>query len=240
MQTPIGPVTDLAITKVDLADPVIAGQTVNYLITVTNNGPLIATNVQVLDLVPAGTTVVSMSANNPDYVGEFCSLGGSCYLGTVYTYTVATITLSLKVDPGFAGNILTNSVSVSADQADTNIGNNIDSEDTTINHSADLSIVKIGTPDPVNAGDELTYQIVVKNAGQSDSQNVVVTDNLPAGTTFVAASPECSLSGSTVTCSLGTVAAGSTRSLFIVVKVSQSTPDNTTLSNTATLSSDTP
>ena len=131
-----------------------------------------------------------------------------CYLGTVYTYTTATITLSLKVNPGYTGSMLTNSVSVSADQADTNIGNNIDSEDTTINQSADLSIVKVGIPDPVNAGDVLVYQLQVSNAGQSDAQNVVVTDNLPAGTTFVDASPECSAVGQAVTCNLGTVAAG--------------------------------
>ena len=69
VQTPIGPVTDLAISKVDLADPVIAGQTVNYSITVTNAGPLTATNVQVLDLVPAGTTVVSIVGEQPGLCG---------------------------------------------------------------------------------------------------------------------------------------------------------------------------
>ena len=240
VQTPIGPVTDLAITKVDLADPVIAGQTVNYSIAVTNAGPLTATNVQVLDLVPAGTTVVSISANNPDFAGAFCSLGGVCNLGTLNAGSTAFVTLSLKVDAGFAGNTLINSVSVSADQADTNIGNNIASATTTVNKSADLSLSKVGIPDPVNAGDVLVYQLLVSNSGPSDAQNVVLTDNLPAGTTFMDATPGCSAVAQAVTCSLGTVAAGSTRSLFIAVKVSQSTPDNTTLSNTATLSTNTP
>ena len=93
---------DVGIVKTQATSVVTAGERITYTLTVTNSGPSAATNVRVLDLVPAGTTVVSMTAANPDYVGEFCSLGGSCYLGTVFTGTTALITVVLQVNADFA------------------------------------------------------------------------------------------------------------------------------------------
>ncbi len=56
---------DLAIEKQALAASVTAGEELTYAITVTNLGPDAATDVEVLDLVPPGTHVVSMTADNP-------------------------------------------------------------------------------------------------------------------------------------------------------------------------------
>lgn len=56
------------------------------------------------------------------------------------------------------------------------------------NTSADLIISKTGTPDPVTAGNNLTYTIRVENCGPSPAVNVSVSDPIPAGTTFVSAS----------------------------------------------------
>ena len=57
---------------------------------------------------------------------------------------------------------------------------------------ADLAITKTDSPDPVVAGGLLTYTINVTNNGPADATEVVVTDTLPAGTTF---SPVPSLHG---------------------------------------------
>src|SRR5438874_277825 len=75
--------------------------------------------------------------------------------------------------------------------------------------SADLSITKTDSPDPVAAGAALTYSLAVANAGPDTATNVVATDNLPKGVTFVSAtSPQgsCSQSKGVVTCHLGTLA----------------------------------
>src|SRR4051794_7025261 len=101
---------------------------------------------------------------------------------------------------------------------------------------ADLSITKTGSPDPVVAGNNLTYTIRVENPATSTgpATNVVVTDNLPSGVGFVSATGgTCQKSGSTVTCDLGQVNAGSTAVVTIVVKTKKAG----TLSNTATVSS---
>src|SRR5258708_21293420 len=51
--------------------------------------------------------------------------------------------------------------------------------------SADLSVTKVDTPDPVNTGSSLSYTITVTNNGPDAAANASWSDALPAGTTFV-------------------------------------------------------
>ena len=51
-----------------------------------------------------------------------------------------------------------------------------------------MSITKAASPNPVVAGQELTYTLTVTNAGPSVAADTVVADPLPATTTFMAAS----------------------------------------------------
>jgi uncharacterized repeat protein (TIGR01451 family)/CSLREA domain-containing protein len=100
---------------------------------------------------------------------------------------------------------------------------------------ADLEISKDDSPDPVTVGDNLTYTITVTNRGPDAATNVVVTDTLPSGVTFVSASPGCVHAAGVVTCNLGTIAVGDSVTITIVVTVTA--PG--TISNTATVTSDT-
>src|SRR5947199_1360632 len=50
---------DLAVTKSDSPDPVVASQNLTYTINFVNNGPSDAQTVTVTDAVPANTTFVS-------------------------------------------------------------------------------------------------------------------------------------------------------------------------------------
>ena len=45
--------------------------------------------------------------------------------------------------------------------------------------SADLSITKTDSVDPVTAGTDLTYTLVVSNGGPSSATSVVATDPVP-------------------------------------------------------------
>jgi|GEM_PF-1749578 len=100
---------------------------------------------------------------------------------------------------------------------------------------ADLEISKADSPDPVTVGDNLTYTITVTNRGPDPATKVVVTDTLPSGVTFVSASPWCVHSAGVVTCNLGTIPAGD--SVTITIVVTPTAPG--TISNTATVTSDT-
>jgi uncharacterized repeat protein (TIGR01451 family) len=101
--------------------------------------------------------------------------------------------------------------------------------------SADLSITKTG-PATAGSNSDITYTISVSNAGPNSASSVVVSDVLPAGLTFVSATPsQGSCSGTTtVTCSLGTMNLSASATISLVAH----TPINfSSFSNTATVSS---
>jgi uncharacterized repeat protein (TIGR01451 family) len=80
-------------------------------------------------------------------------------------------------------------------------------------NTADLSITKTDSPDPVKVGAALAYRIQVFNAGPARATGVVVTDNLPNGVTFVSAQStqgRCSVSSNKkkVTYALGSLDGG--------------------------------
>jgi uncharacterized repeat protein (TIGR01451 family) len=74
--------------------------------------------------------------------------------------------------------------------------------------SANLKITKSDNPDPVRAGQQLTYTIGVENLGPSPATGVTVTDNLPKGVDLVSASGPggaCAAQGGKVTCAIGSL-----------------------------------
>jgi len=60
---------DLALSKVDSADPIVAGQAVTYTVVVTNVGPSDAYGVMVTDTLPTSVTVTSVSPATSTQVG---------------------------------------------------------------------------------------------------------------------------------------------------------------------------
>lgn len=100
--------------------------------------------------------------------------------------------------------------------------------------TTDVSITKTAAA-TVAPNANLTYTITVTNGGAVTATNVAVTDVLPAGTTFVSATPtQGSCSGTTtVSCNVGSVSASATASITLVVQV----PASGTVVNTATVSS---
>jgi len=51
--------------------------------------------------------------------------------------------------------------------------------------TSDLSVSATASPNPVLSGQNMTFQVIVTNLGPSVAEDVVMTDVLPAGTTFV-------------------------------------------------------
>ncbi len=108
--------------------------------------------------------------------------------------------------------------------------------------AADIVVTKTGDESAPPNG-QITYQVVVTNAGPDDATNVVVTDPIPAHTSFVNASVSqgsVMFDGTTVTGNLGTILPFESASLSLTVSVNGDTPRGTTISNTATATTDTP
>ena len=104
---------------------------------------------------------------------------------------------------------------------------------------ADVSLRLTDAPDPVKSGSNLTYTIVVTNAGPSAAGGVSVADTLPANVSFKNAAPSqgiCTKAGATVRCALGDLGAGDVATVTIVVRPSQ----KGMVTNTATVTSVTP
>ncbi len=113
--------------------------------------------------------------------------------------------------------------------------------------TADLSLTKSDSPDPVVAGTDLTYSIDVTNNGPLDSPGGTVTDTLPAGVSFSSSPDGCSetVPGSgIVTCGFGPLVNGATTSFTIIVTVDADLVYNaggpTTITNTATVAGNSP
>jgi uncharacterized repeat protein (TIGR01451 family) len=85
---------------------------------------------------------------------------------------------------------------------------------------ADLTVTKTDSPDPVNAGAELYYTITVHNNGPDTATGAAVVDTLPAGVTYVTDTDSCGESPTgTLTCTVGDLAAGASKSFTIKVGV---------------------
>ncbi len=176
--TTVQTAANLSITKSDSPDPVLAGNELTYTITVDSAGPSDALNVSVSDAVPAGTSFVSATGGGG---GTLAAGVVTWNLGTVQESDPAVVlTLVVKVNPGRIADV-SNTASVSSSTTDPAPGNNSATEDTTVQTAANLSITKSDSPDPVLAGNELTYTITVDSAGPSDALNVSVSDAVPAG-----------------------------------------------------------
>lgn len=100
---------------------------------------------------------------------------------------------------------------------------------------ADLALVKtVTSTGPYVVGSNITYQLSVTNNGPDGATNVVVTDPLPAGSSFVSASPGCSFAAGTITCTAATLANGASTAFNVTV---QATIQGAVV-NTATVDSD--
>jgi uncharacterized repeat protein (TIGR01451 family) len=221
-----------------------AGTNLTYAITVANNGPSDAASVTLIDVLPAGATFVSLNQNSGPTFN--CTTGATvnCSIASLTAGSSAAFTLTVAVSSGAAAGTFSNTANVASTTTDSNTGNNSSTASVTIATSADVSITKKAAAS-VNAGSNLNYTITVANNGPSDAASVSFTDTLPANTTFVSENQNSGpaftcTTGATTTCSIASLASGGSATFTIVAGVNNTTPNNTTLSNTANVTSTTP
>ena len=128
---------------------------------------------------------------------------------------------------------MTNTATVSSTgTADPVSANNSASKTTNVGAQADLSVTKSG-PLSANTGQNVSYTVVVHNAGPSPAASVVVSDPTPAGVAFVSNSGACATA---YPCSLGTLNSGQSATITSTYTIpgNYSSPQ---INNTATVSS---
>ncbi|PWB55667.1 MAG: hypothetical protein C3F13_03045 [Anaerolineales bacterium] len=79
-----------------------------------------------------------------------------------------------------------------------------------------LGVTQIDSPDPVYAGEQLTYHLTVSNLSSIDALGVVVTDTLPSGVNFVSAIPSQGTCDNRIVCDLGSIPGNSTANITVI------------------------
>lgn len=111
-----------------------------------------------------------------------------------------------------------------------------------IGGTPDVWVTKSGPPQ-VLVGQQFSYTLAYGNSGSGIASAVQLVDTLPAGLTFVSASPApASQSGQTLTWNLGTLTAGQSGSITVTVRAPASigAAKSQAITNTATISTGTP
>jgi uncharacterized repeat protein (TIGR01451 family) len=253
--TVTNPSLDLVLNKDDSIDPLVVGDNTVYTVRVTNSGPSTAENVVITDTLPVTglsfqSVVPSLGACGTVPIVNAVNGTIICQIGTIAAGGSETITVTMS---GVAKGVVTNTASVTSTETlagfDVLLANNTVDEDTTVRTKTDMQVVsKIPSVTPVNVRDNFDFVITVANNGPGEADDVVVSDNLPAGmeltgnpaavvTAGVATSTVCTGAGgdTSFTCDLGTVNNGSTIEISLPVQLVSATSDPQTFTNTATV-----
>lgn len=212
--------SDLRISSSHLPDPVYAGNSITYTLTVTNDGPVDASGVLVTDTLPAQLSFLTSTPGSPQ-----CSFTGgklACAIGNLGPQSSKQVIISAQVSALASGSI-TNTAQVTSSSTDPNLANNMAQDKTVVKPAeADLAIGLAASSNPVPAGQLLTYTLAITNSGPSSVAAFVVTDTLPSQVSFVSSSPTspaCMDSAGQVICHLGSLSASASRKIAILARV---------------------
>jgi uncharacterized repeat protein (TIGR01451 family) len=109
------------------------GQELNYRITVTNNGPIAATNVTILNTLPDTVSFTSAITGQWICIGpDEGKTGGTMTCTRSVLPSGSSDTILITVSPPNGSGTLTNKATVSSDEADPNTANNTTTLNTTL------------------------------------------------------------------------------------------------------------
>jgi uncharacterized repeat protein (TIGR01451 family) len=220
----------LQIVKTPDGATINAGQTAEFTIVLTNQGPGTATGVAINDALPAGFT---WSVSQQPAQGTCQVNGGTtlvCTIGSLAQGASVTVKVSAPTSQQACGPI-NNTTNGGAIGSATNAASVSDPGTITCQFlPPDLHIVKTPDNGTYQLGDTVSFTIVVSNTGQGPSTNTQVTDNLPvpagSGLVWGPASPvptcsgqtgtlTCSVVNNALSCNLGTLNPGGSCSITV-------------------------
>ncbi|MEL4308908.1 PKD domain-containing protein [Joostella sp. CR20] len=207
---------DVALTKTVNVTTQDVGKLVSFTVSVTNNGPAIATGVEVTDMLPSGYEFVGATGTGTFddttgiwILGEEIPVGGTIN-GTIVARVQAT------------GDYVNVAEITATDQTDPDLTNNSDSAEITPNSLIDLSLEKLVSKLVPNVGEQIYFSLAITNDGPNEATNVEVTDALPSGYTFVSATGTGTYDETSGTWTIPTVAVDETVYMQINVTVNTS------------------
>jgi uncharacterized repeat protein (TIGR01451 family) len=242
---------DLEISKSDSLTATGTGQQLSYIISYTNSGNQAATNVVITETVPNNATYVATGSSawscaDGAIAGTNCTLN----LGTLAAGDSGNATFNVLVDSSVPTGVtsITNTVTITddgANGADPTPGNNTSTDIDTLNAVPDLALTKTDGETTVVPGDTLSYTIAYTNNGDQTASGVIITETVPANTTYVATGSSAwscvdgAIAGTVCTITIGEVASGSAGNAVFRVEVDPSVGTGvTSITNTASVADD--
>jgi uncharacterized repeat protein (TIGR01451 family) len=252
---------DLAVINTASSPTVTAGSNVTMTAKVTNNGPAAAAAAVFTETLPGDTTLGAAFTPPSGWTCNTIPVGGTgtftCTDNSFAALASSTFTIVLNVTSGTpSGTLISDTANISAFTSDPNYGNNSATATTIVAApgQADLAVSSSATPNPVTAGNNITYTQSITNNGPtaitaSATTTVTFTDAIPANTTLGATftAPTgwtcntIAVGGTgTFTCTLNsgqTLAIGAIVNFPLVVKVNLTTAPGTTITNSPSIAS---
>ncbi|MGR6797052.1 SdrD B-like domain-containing protein [Sphaerotilus sulfidivorans] len=234
---------NLALAKIATPEPVVGGANVTYTLTASNPGPNDSAGIVITDTLSPSSTYVSASGS-----GWSCSHSAgvvTCSRSGPHVAGAAIPSVTLVATVNASGGTITNTATVapaSGGTADPDNSNNTAIANSTVLPGADVRIAQkiVTSTVPAIAGQNATFQIQPRNSGPSAGSNVVVTDTLPAGWTYVSGTGtnwSCSAAGQVVSCTRAAMPVGATDNINIVATAPSSVaPTGTTFTNNSSIS----
>ncbi|MDX5823678.1 cell surface protein, partial [Bacillus cereus group sp. BfR-BA-01363] len=187
------PVLDAMITMVKSVDQTLVtlGDTITYTTILTNSGNTNATNITFTDLIPDGTTFITDSVTIDGITQIGLNPNTGITIGLIAPNSSISIAFQVTATSTPAQNPIANSATASytfiADPNAPIVSRTVTSNTvfTTINTATILSLKQVDKSFS-RIGDTLTYTVALTNNGNSSAQNVIFTDTVPSGTTFIA------------------------------------------------------
>lgn len=228
-------VCDVAVTVSVNKHVVYIGDVVEYIITVTNVGPVDASGVYVNSTVlPEGLTYISDNLTNSKYDELRSKLLKSILRGSTPSYEQSTSTFGVWTIGDLAvGQQVKLAILASADvvgkytiqedvTADSDVyePNNHDSTWVKVLPVTDLELDKTVDKTEIKVGDVVTYTFTVTNNGPSDATGVKVTDKNILKHEFVSASSG-DYDPSTGVWTIGDLANGESVTLTVTVRINE-------------------
>ncbi|WP_419892206.1 DUF7507 domain-containing protein [Paenibacillus xylanexedens] len=234
----------ITLAKATVAAGAVAGDSILYSVTVTNAGTASAASVVLSDSLPAGLTFIPGSVTVAGVSRPTLDVTAGIPLGSLTLSSSVVVTYRALIGQDASILQLVNSAnaaftfqSVAGGPVITGV---IPSNNSTLTvYSPNLSIVKSASTTNVSVGSQVTYTLQVNNGGNV-AANVILTDNIPSGSSYVAGSFR--LNGTVIAganpatgVNLGSLPAGSANTVTFQVLVT-SLPTPPTLVDQATAS----
>ncbi|MGH2549997.1 MAG: hypothetical protein ACRDHN_11430, partial [Thermomicrobiales bacterium] len=211
-----------------------AGDQIGFTVTLTNVGDGTARNVNVIDTLSNFTgNNWSLDEANSD---DGCSVSGGSSLVCLWGDVPAGGTLSAHIvsttDSWSCHEIENTAGGFASNERLSDTANNISSDSTTV-LCPNVTVAKSALNNPASAGDDLVFEIVVRNIGAGLAYGVSVSDVLPADIAWSVDDQRCSISDQTLTCTIGTIEPQESETVLVTGETT--VDDCGTVSNTVTV-----